>query len=86
MVDPELLEILVCPENHSPVHVASDALVAQVNAAIEAGTLQNREGNPVETKIDGGLVRDDGAYLYPIRDDIPIMLIDEAIPLAQLAG
>lgn len=86
MVDPELLEILVCPENHSPVHVADDALVAQVNAAVDAGTLQNRAGNPVETNIDGGLVRDDGAYLYPIRDDIPIMLIDEAIPLAQLEG
>jgi uncharacterized protein YbaR (Trm112 family) len=27
-------------------------------------------------------VRQDGQYLYPIRDDIPIMLIDEAIPLA----
>ncbi len=86
MVDPELLEILVCPENHTPVHVADEAVVAKVNCAIEAGTCQNRDGNPVETKIDGGLVREDGAYLYAIRDDIPIMLIDEAIPLAQLEG
>jgi uncharacterized protein YbaR (Trm112 family) len=28
-------------------------------------------------------MRQDGQYLYPIRDDIPIMLIDEAIPLAR---
>jgi uncharacterized protein YbaR (Trm112 family) len=35
----------------------------------------------VEKQLDGGLVREDGAYLYPIEDDIPIMLIDEAIPL-----
>ncbi len=81
MVDPELLKILVCPENKTPVALADDALIATLNAAIEQGTLKNRAGEKVEEKIDGGLVREDKVYLYPIRDDIPIMLIDEAIPL-----
>lgn len=85
MVDPELLEILVCPENKTPVKLADDDLVAKANAAIEAGTLKNRGGEAVEAKIDAGLVREDGAYMYAIREDIPIMLIDEAIPLDQLA-
>ena len=31
------------------------------------------------------LVREDGKLLYPVRDDIPIMLIDESIPLPQHA-
>lgn len=85
MVHEELLKILVCPENKTPVALADDALVARANAAIEAGTLKNRAGEAVQSKIDGGLVRADRAYLYPIRDDIPIMLIDEAIPLDQLS-
>lgn len=84
MVDPELLEILVCPENKTPVALADDALLIKINAAIEAGTLKNRGGELVDAKIDGGLVREDQAYLYPIRDDIPIMLIDEAIALESL--
>ena len=84
MVDPKLLEILVCPENKTPVTEADAALVARINAAIEAGTLKNRAGEKVEERVDGGLIREDRAYLYPIRDDIPIMLIDEAIPLSQL--
>lgn len=84
MIDPTLLEILVCPENKTPVSLADDALVGRVNAAIEAGTLKNRNGEVVDAKIDSGLVREDGAYLYAIRDDIPIMLIDQSIPLAQL--
>ena len=35
--------------------------------------------------MDAGLVREDGAYLYRIEDDIPIMLIDEAIALEGIA-
>lgn len=85
MVDPELLKILVCPENKTPVALADDALVAKVNAAIDAGTLKNRVGEAIKERIDAGLVREDRAYLYPIRDDIPIMLIDEAVPLAQFS-
>lgn len=85
MVDPELLNILVCPENKTPVALADDALMAKLNAAIEGGTLKNRAGEKVDEKADGGLVREDKKYLYLIRDDIPIMLIDEAIPLDQLA-
>jgi len=85
MVDPELLKILVCPENKTPVTPADEALMARVNAAIEAGTLKNRAGETISEKADGGLVRQDGAYMYLIRDDIPIMLIDEAVPLNQLA-
>ena len=84
MIDPELLDILVCPENKTPVKPADEALVAKVNAAVEAGTLKNRGGGTVSEKCDGGLVREDGAYLYPVREDIPIMLIDEAVPLDQL--
>ncbi len=84
MVDPELIKILVCPEDKTPVVPAEEDVVASANEAIEAGTLKNRGGDVVEARIDGGLVREDQAYLYPIRDDIPIMLIDEAIPLDQL--
>ena len=84
MVDPELLKILVCPENKTPVALADEELLGKANAAIAAGTLKNRGGSVVETKIDGALVREDRQYMYAIRDDIPIMLIDEAIPLDQL--
>lgn len=84
MIDKTLLEILVCPENKTPVRLADDALVAKVNAAVDAGTLQNRIGEKVDAKIDAGLLREDGAFLYAIRDDIPIMLIDQSIPTAQL--
>ena len=81
MIDRELLEILVCPETKEPVHLADADLLAQLNARIDQGTAKKRGGQVVEKKIDGGLVRADGAFLYPIEDGIPVMLIDEAIVL-----
>jgi uncharacterized protein YbaR (Trm112 family) len=52
-----------------------------LNRAIDAGTVKTRGGSQVEERIEEGLVREDDGVLYPVRDSIPIMLIDEAIPL-----
>lgn len=84
MIHPELMKILVCPENKTPLHEADANLIDKINATIASGTLLNRAGKQITEPIEGGLIREDGAYLYIIREDIPIMLIDEAIPLSQL--
>ncbi len=83
MIDPELLKILCCPETHQGLALAEASVLVSLNKQIEAGQLRNRAGQPVQEKIDGGLVRDDGQFLYAIRQDIPIMLIDEAVPLPR---
>ena len=82
MIDPELLEILCCPETHQEVRLAETAVIDKLNGQIAAGALTNRAGQPVTEKIDSGLVRADGKVLYPIRRNIPVMLVDEGIPLA----
>jgi uncharacterized protein len=82
MIDPGLLQILRCPETHQPVSEADATLVADVNSRIVHGALKNRGGKPVIEKLDGGLLRQDRKVLYPIRNRIPILLIEEAIPLA----
>jgi uncharacterized protein YbaR (Trm112 family) len=46
--------------------------------------LKNKGGEPVEAPLAGGLVREDNTLLYPIVDGIPVLLIDEAIPLEQI--
>jgi uncharacterized protein YbaR (Trm112 family) len=83
LIDPELLKILVCPETKEPVAPADEALIEKLNAAQKNQTLKNRAGEPVAQPMQGGLIREDRAYLYPIVDGIPVMLIDEAIPLAD---
>jgi uncharacterized protein len=79
MIDQQLLSILVCPETHQPVRPAEPGLLTEVNEAIESGSLTNRAGSPVSSPLEDALVREDGRVLYPVREDIPIMLIDECI-------
>jgi len=80
-VNPELLEILVCPETKQPVAPASSDVLARVNAEIEAGRLKNRGGEKLSSSIQEGLVREDGKILYVVDDGIPVMLIEESIEL-----
>ena len=81
MIDPELMRLLCCPETHQDLREAQAALVATLNQQITAGMLRNRAGRVVKQNLDGGLIRSDGKFLYPVRADIPVMLVDEAIPL-----
>ena len=84
VINRNLLDILACPENKTPVKLGDQPLIDAINRAIKKGEIKNRGGQKVEHPIDGGLVREDGLYLYPIRDAIPIMLIDEAISLKKV--
>jgi uncharacterized protein len=81
MLKPDLLEILCCPETHASLSIASAEMVADLNRKITAGQVKNRAGEIVKEAIDGGLVRADGKVLYLIRNEIPVMLIDQGIAL-----
>ena len=79
MIAPDLLAILCCPETKQEIRLMEPHLVEQLNHRIEEGKLHTKGGQPVTEKIDGGLLRKDGTVVYPIRDQIPIMLIEEGI-------
>jgi len=84
VIDKELLKILVCPDSRRPLRLADDRLLGRLNDAIAAGRVSNRGGQPVRQPLAAGLVREDGGVVYPVIDEIPVLLVDEAIPLDQL--
>lgn len=83
-LDKDLLAILCCPETKQPVTLADTALIHRLNEAIKGRRLQNKGKQAVTEPVEAGLLRADAKVLYPIRENIPVMLIEEGIPLEQV--
>jgi len=81
-VDPELLEILVCPADHG--ELARVELPVEVRKVlVERYREQFREEEPVvETGLRCGVC----GRVYPVVSDIPVMLVDEAVADGEVAG
>ena len=77
MLQPELLNLLCCPETHQSLRIAT----REELAFISREGVVNRAGKPIQQPVTDGLVREDGAVLYPIWDDIPCLLVEEGISL-----
>ena len=84
MLSDEFIQMTRCLETGTSLHLAEPPCCERLNRAITAGKIQNRMGQLVQREIEAGLVNEDQSLLYPIYDDIPQLLLDEAIPLSQL--
>ena len=80
-VDPKLLEILVCPVDKTPLEVIPlpPAVCARL---VEKYRDQFKDEEPV---VEVGLASAAGR-VYPVVSDIPVMLVDEALSLDEVAG
>ena len=83
-MDKKLLSILCCPITHKGLSLARADQLAAINAAISAGTLNNRDGDVLENSLKEALVTDDGKTMYPIDDGIPVLIEGEGVALDQL--
>jgi uncharacterized protein YbaR (Trm112 family) len=84
MIDAELLALLVCPETHQDIALATSGEIALLNDAIRQGRIRTAGGNPVDQPVEGALIRTDRAVAYPIRDGIPVMLVAEGLSISQV--
>lgn len=85
MISEELLNVIACPETKEDLVIADSDLVGKINSLIEKEQLVSRNKQKVTEIIDAGLIqKETQEYLYPIRNDIPILLMDESIPLQGL--
>ena len=79
-VDPELLEILVCPKTKGDLRLV-DLPEDSRNTLIEKYREHFRDEAPVVTD---GLYCAESGLVYPIVSDIPIMLVDEALEASSV--
>ena len=85
-MDRKLLDILCCPVTKQPLAQLDAAELEALNAAIAAGGVQRQDGSAQVEPIREGLVTRDHQTLYRIDDGIPVLLADEAIATATIAG
>lgn len=79
-IDPELLEILVCPKTKGELEVVE--LPEEVSSAlVEKYKEHFRDEDP---EVKEGLYCAESQLVYPVVSDIPIMLVDEALPASSV--
>ncbi len=83
-IDRKLLEILVCPISKQPVLLLADDKRAHLNRLIADGSVRSLDGTVVAVELLQAVITQNGTSIYPVEDDIPIMLEEKSIPTDQL--
>lgn len=82
--DRQLLDIVCCPTTHVPLRIMPESLLERLNAGIVAGKVRQIDDTPVTEPLELALMTDDERLAYPVRDDIPMLLEEYGIAIAQL--
>lgn len=81
-----MLDIICCPVTHVPLRIMPESLLEQLNAGIAAGKVRQSDDTLVTEPLEQALMTEDERLAYPIRDDIPMLLEEYGIALAQAVG
>lgn len=83
-IDGKLLEILCCPVSKTPLTRLSAARLAALNKAISQGQVQYVRGEVVDKPLREALITEDSKVIYPVIDEIPILLEERGIGTTQM--
>ncbi len=83
-MDRKLLDILVCPASRQPLGLLDRAGLDALNRAVAAGTVRRVDDSPQAETVDEALITDDRRTIYRIDDGIPVLLVEEGIPVSGL--
>jgi len=71
MLPKDLLEILCCPKTKQPLQEADSTELEKINFGLAIG----------KEKLEAALLTADKKYAYPIRNKIPVLLVEECISI-----
>ena len=83
-IDGKLLEILCCPISKVPLIRLPASKLDKLNRAIADGEVQTVDGDSVNEPLNDALITEDSKVIYPVTDNIPILLGEKGIGTTQL--
>jgi len=85
-MDRKLLDLLVCPATHQPLHRLDAKQRDALNAAIARGEIRRGDGRNETQALADALASRDGRQVYRIDDGIPVMLVEDSLQTAGIDG
>jgi len=82
-VDGKLLEILCCPVSKTPLIALGPEKLEKLNAAIAQAEVLYVGGENVQDSLQEALITEDNKVIYPVQDDIPVLLEEMGIGTTQ---
>jgi len=83
-IDGKLLEILCCPVSKSPLSRLERSRLDKLNRAISTGAVDQIDGTKVTEPLREALITADRKVIYPVLDEIPVLLSERGIGTTQL--
>jgi uncharacterized protein YbaR (Trm112 family) len=74
-----VLDLIRCPITLEKLEIAPVELVERLRISVRDGKLTNRLGTNVTDDFQSGLLNESKSWFYPVADDIPTLVPDEAI-------
>ncbi len=84
-MDRKLLDILCCPISKQPLAMVNSVELNVLNTAIGTGSVRKNDDTAQTVLLKQALITRDHKIIYRIEDDIPVLLEDEGIAVAQIA-
>lgn len=79
----DLLNLLICPITKENLKLGNQNFLQTLNERIGSNKVTNLKGHSINKKLEKVLVNDSETYAYPVISEIPVLLPDEAIGLAE---
>ena len=84
MIDQDIIDILACPATQRSLRPLPADKLRVLNDSITAGRAIYVNGDKIDEALDAALVTDNETLIYPIRDNIPVLLVERGISARQL--
>ena len=84
-MDRKLIDLLCSPDTRQPLSLLDAGGLEALNRAIAAGGVVRADGNPQTAPLREALITRDRRQVFRVDDGIPVLLAEEAIPVAGIA-